>query len=248
MNKVVIKKLLLIIILIYVGYIDAIFQPMVLDKYEHYNRSAYNLNSSFDNTLLKPTAVGYVKYIPSFIRKGISNIFNNLHDFTSLFNDIFQLSFRKSMSDLMRISINSTFGLAGLIDISSNLNLAQQNNTFGNTLKYYGWESSQYFVIPFLGSSTIRDAIGLVPDLILNPTWWIIPYKYVYISFGLFGLNLINKRSEYLKYDDVLDASLDPYLTIRNTYLNSIGEGMMMKKNVSDEVSIDDILAEDKHN
>ena len=241
------KVILLIITVININYIHAIYQPLVIDEYEHYNRSAYNLNNSFDNVILKPTAIGYTKYIPSFIQKGISNFFNNLSGFTSLFNDIFQLDIKKSISDLMRVSINSTIGLIGLIDISSNLNLSSENNTFGNTLKHYGWKSSKYFVIPFLGPSTVRDAVGMIPDSVLNLTWWLIPYNFLYVSFGLFGLNVVNKRSEYLKYDDVLVASLDPYITIRNTYLGSIGEKIQMKKKVEDDFSIDNILNDNKH-
>ena len=126
------------------------------------------------------------------------------------------------MHNIMRISINSTIGILGMIDISSSMGLKQHTNTFGKTMQTYGWTHSSYFVIPGLGPSTVRDSLGMIPDALFNPTWWI--FSDPYISVGLFAVDAIDKRSKYLDYDQILYTSIDPYTTMRDAYLQSSGE------------------------
>lgn len=210
------------------------------DPLENYNRNAYRMNSTIDKNIIRPTTVGYVDYVPSPIRSALQNFFNNLRDFVSLGNDILQLDGMNTMHNFMRISINSTFGLLGIIDISSNMGLEETKNTFGRTLKVYGWESSSYYVIPLLGPSTVRDTVGMIPDTLFNPTWYLIPSAY--ISIGLFAINAIDTRAKYLEYDQLLNSTMDPYVTMRDTYMQSIGEPIPVS-HVND-VNIDDLLDE----
>ncbi len=209
------------------------------DRFENYNRNAYRMNDKLDKAFIRKTTVGYVTYVPAPIRNMLQNFFNNLRDFVSLGNDILQLKGMNAMSDFMRISINSTFGIVGIIDISSHMGLTRKVNTFGNTLKVYGWESSSYYVIPFLGPSTVRDTIGMVPDVLFNPTWWLISNPY--ISVGLYAINSIDTRAQYLGYDDLLNNTIDPYATMRDTYMQSIGEPIQNESS-SNDVSIDSLL------
>ena len=221
-------------------------QALVQDRFENYNRNAYRMNDTIDRNVVRPTTVFYVTYIPSPIRGAIQNFFNNLRDFVTLGNDILQLDGISSMHNVMRIAINSTFGILGIIDISSSLGLMQHTNTFGNTLKVYGWKNSSYFVIPLLGPSTVRDTIGMIPDTLFNPTWWIIPSQYDYVSVGLFVVNGIDQRSKYLDYDQLLYTSIDPYSTMRDTYLQGKGEAILQSGNGnSNDVSIDTLLNDD---
>ena len=110
-------------------------------------------------------------------------------------------------------------------------------------MKVYGWKNSSYFVIPLLGPSTVRDTIGLIPDTIFNPTWWIIPGQYDYVSVGLFAVNGIDQRAKYLDYDQLLDTSIDPYATLRDTYLQANGESIPQNlAGESNNVSIDNLI------
>lgn len=221
-------------------------QSLSPDRFENYNRNAFRMNDTLDRNVVRPTTVAYVTYVPSPIRNVIQNFFNNLRDFVTLGNDILQLDGISSMHNIMRIAINSTFGLLGMIDISSSLGLMQHTNSFGNTMKVYGWKNSSYFVIPILGPSTVRDAIGMIPDTLFNPTWWIIPQQYDYVSVGLFVINGIDKRSKYLDYDQLLYTSIDPYVTLRDTYLQGIGESVPQSaSNSENNVSIDSLLTDD---
>ena len=213
-----------------------------IDPYQNYNRNAYRMNDKLDKIIVRPVAVWYIDYVPYPVRNTIANFYNNLRDFVTLGNDILQFQGQSSMKNLMRISINSIFGIAGLIDISTSLGLPQNKNSFGNTLKFYGWKHSNYFVIPILGPSTVRDAIGMIPDTAFNPTWYI-DYPY-YISIGLFAVNGINTRTQFLAFDQILNTSVDPYITIRDVYLANIGESVPLTTNQNEE-SIDTILEED---
>ena len=224
----------------------AIYESSTLinDRFENYNRNAYRMNNTLDKNFVRPTAVFYVTYIPKPVRSAIQNFFNNLRDFVTLSNDILQLEGTSTIHSIMRIVVNSTIGIVGLIDVSTYLGIPQEKNSFGKTFKAYGWKNSSYIVLPLLGPSTVRDAIGLIPDTALNPTWWIIPSQYDYISVGLFTVNSIDARSQYLDYDDVLNTSLDPYETVRDFYLKGINESIAETES-SNDVDIDSLLNND---
>ena len=181
---------------------ESVAKTKSLDRFENYNRNAYRMNDKLDKAIIRPAAVGYITYVPLPVRTVFYNFFNNLRDFVTLGNDILQLNGQSTMKNIMRISINSTFGLAGILDISTSLGLAQNKNSFGNTMRVYGWTNSSYYVIPLLGPSTVRDTIGLIPDTMLNPTWFIIRSNY--ISIGLFAVSAVNNRSQFLGLDQIL--------------------------------------------
>ncbi len=210
------------------------------DPYENYNRNAYRMNATLDKNFVRPVTVWYITYVPNPLRAMINNFYNNLRDFVTLGNDILQFQGRATMETTMRISINSTSGLVGLIDVSSSLGLKDNVNTFGKTLKFYGWKNSSYIVIPLLGPSTVRDALGIIPDSYFNPTWYFVPDQYLYISVGLFAINGIDIRSQYLGIDQVLETSIDPYVSTRDAYLEAIDEKPPEMTN--NNLSIDDIL------
>jgi phospholipid-binding lipoprotein MlaA len=217
--------------------------PKAIDHFENYNRNAYRMNDKIDKTIIRPTAVAYVTYVPLPLRSVFSNFFNNLRDFVTLGNDILQLNGQSSMKNVMRISINTTFGLGGILDISTSIGLAQNKNSFGNTMRVYGWSNSSYYVIPLLGPSTVRDAIGLIPDTVFNPTWLV--FNDNYISVGLFTLNALNNRAGFLGFDKILETSLDPYITMRDTYLSAIGEATPLGAGAESAPSIDSLLEDD---
>jgi hypothetical protein len=144
----------------------------------------------------------------------------------------------------MRISINSTFGLLGLIDVSSSLGLPQYTNTFGNTMKAWGWQDSNYFLVPFLGPATFRDQLGIIPDVYFNPLFWIIHDPW--ISYSIFAINLIDQRSQYLGQDNLLTQTLDPYATVRDVYLQRKGAYKYPSESQGNESeSVDNLIDEE---
>jgi phospholipid-binding lipoprotein MlaA len=199
-----------------------------------------------DHYVLRPVTVGYT-YIPDPIREALGNFYNNLRDFVSLANDILQLDGIDTMQTTMRIALNSTFGILGLIDVSSSMGLPQYTNTFGNTLKRWGWTNSSYFLVPFLGPATIRDQLGIIPDVYFNPLFYIINDPW--ISWSIFGINLIDQRSKYLGQDELLEQTLDPYATIRDLYLQKNGAYIYATEssgnNNAESENIDNLISEE---
>jgi len=189
------------------------------DPFESYNRTIYAFNERFDRAVAKPVAQAYQDVMPSWADKGISNFFSNLNDVIVLTNDLLQFKLKQAASDTARIAFNTTAGLFGFIDVASHMDLPRHKEDFGQTLGYWGVPSGPYFVLPFLGPSTIRDTAGLDVD-----------YAYVDPVFnnvdqrtprnGLFLVNFIDTRADLLGASRLLEtAALDPYIYTREAYL-----------------------------
>ena len=191
------------------------------DPLEGINRGVYKFNDVTDKVILKPIATGYKAITPTPVRKGVNNFFNNLGSITTVLNDLLQFKFSHAFTDAGRFVINSTFGIAGLIDVASLDNIPQHKEDFGQTLGYWGAGNGAYLVLPILGPSSVRDTTGLVFD-----TFTTDPIQYVHrrgniaASNWLRAAQLVDKRTELLDAKDLVDdASLDPYAFARDAYL-----------------------------
>lgn len=214
-----------------------------IDPYENFNRNSYRMNDTLDKNFVRPATVWYITYIPGAIRSGVQNFFNNLRDFVTLGNDILQLNTFRSMKDTARVCVNSTIGILGLIDVSSHIGLPEHINTFGHTMRFYGWEHSSYYMIPLLGPSTVRDAIGMIPDMVFNPLWFFNYPNSNYVSVGLFMVNGIDQRSKFLDFDQALSTSIDPYATVRDFYLQSTDNVPETNESgINNDIKIDSLL------
>jgi len=197
------------------------------DPLESYNRAAYAFNDGVDTYFLKPVAKGYDAITPDPVQKGIGNFFSNLDDIIVIFNDLLQLKFGQFASDTGRFIVNSTLGLGGLIDWASDMGMPKHNEDFGQTLGYWGVPEGPYFIIPFLGSSTIRDAPSTFVDAAaFDPVWKEFENGYPLerrdpkTSWGLTALKFVDIRASLLSAESILDeAALDEYTFVREAYL-----------------------------
>lgn len=191
------------------------------DPLEGMNRGIYKFNDVADRVLLKPVATAYKTVTPSPIRKGFNNFFNNLGSITTVLNDLLQLKFANAFTDAGRFIINSTFGLAGFIDVASMDNIPNRKEDFGQTLGYWGVGNGAYLVLPFLGPSTLRDTSGLVFDTVTtDPITYTHNIGEIRLHNQLRAAQLIDRRTELLDAKDFVDeASLDPYAFTRDAYL-----------------------------
>lgn len=197
------------------------------DPLESYNRAAYAFNDGFDTYLLKPVAKGYDAITPDPIQKGIGNFFSNLDDVIVMFNDLLQFKLVQFASDTGRFLVNSTLGLGGLIDWATDMGMPKHQEDFGQTLGYWGVPDGPYFVIPFLGPSTIRDAPSLFVDTAaFDPVWQELENGYPLESrdpkesWGLTAAKFIDMRASLLSAESILDeAALDEYTFVREAYL-----------------------------
>lgn len=191
------------------------------DPLEGINRGIYKFNDVTDRALFKPVAKAYKTVAPTPVRKGFNNFFNNLGSITAVLNDLLQLKFANAFTDAGRFIINSTFGLAGFIDLASMDGIPNHKEDFGQTLGHWGVGNGAYLVLPFLGASTVRDTIGLVFDIVTtDPITYTHNIGQVRLHNQLRAAQFINMRTELLDAKDFIDnASLDPYAFYRDAYL-----------------------------
>jgi phospholipid-binding lipoprotein MlaA len=187
------------------------------DPFEPMNRGITKFNDALDAAVLKPAATAYQAVTPPVIRTGVSNFFNNLSDIWSTFNTVAQLKPRESVDNFLRVVVNSTFGLLGVIDVASDMNIERHPEDFGQTLGRWGVPSGPYLVLPVFGPSTLRDAAAFGVE-----THWDIVYniKDVPTRNSLTVLRTLETRANLLRAGNVLDeAALDKYTFLRDVYL-----------------------------
>lgn len=191
------------------------------DPLEGINRGIYKFNDVADRGLIKPVSTAYKTVTPSPIRKGISNFFSNIGTLTTVVNDLLQLKFAHAFTDAGRFVINTTFGLAGFIDVASMDNIEKRNEDFGQTLGHWGVGNGAYLVLPFIGPSTVRDATGLAVDTVTSdPITYTHNIGQIRLHNQLRTAQLIDKRTQLLDATDIVDnASIDPYAFLRDAYL-----------------------------
>jgi phospholipid-binding lipoprotein MlaA len=210
--------------------------PNPRDPWEGYNRSMHAFNESVDHAVLKPVAIAYEAAVPDFARDAVANFFGNINDAGTGLNNLLQGKVEEAVSDMGRVLMNTSFGLGGLIDIASAGGIEKHNEDFGQTLGWWGVPSGPYFIIPFLGPSTLRDA----PARYVDPMFynrWIDP---VGLRYGLAALDVVRVRAALLKGEKVLEeAALDKYSFTRDAWLqrrrNQVYDGSPPKVPDEDE-------------
>jgi phospholipid-binding lipoprotein MlaA len=153
------------------------------------------------------------------LRNGVRNVFSNLDDVTELANNLLQFKVQAAASDLMRIAVNTTFGILGLFDVASEMRLQKHNEDFGQTLGRWGVGSGPYVVLPVLGSSSFRDGLGLVVDSKFDDP--VFQLKDIASRNDALGIQFISRRADLLESSKLMeDAALDKYEFTRDFYLD----------------------------
>ncbi len=187
------------------------------DPFERYNRAMFSFNKTVDDKVLKPVATGYARVIPELIRTAIGNFFGNIGDVWTAVNNYLQGKPREGTSDVARVVLNSTFGIVGLIDVATPVGLAQHDEDFGQTLGVWGVKSGPYLVLPIFGASTVRDGLAKPLDMYADPVNQIDPVR---AENSARALRLVDDRAALLESTHMMeDAALDPYLFVRDAYL-----------------------------
>jgi phospholipid-binding lipoprotein MlaA len=185
------------------------------DPFEPANRAIFKFNDKLDTYIAQPIAKGYQKVTPQPLRQAITNFFSNLGDASNFANNLLQLKITDATEDLMRIAMNTVFGLGGLIDFATAAGLPKHHQDFGLTMGHYGVPAGPYLVLPLFGPSSVRDGIGLAADVKLN----VINYFEPAVRNPLYIAQFISARSDLLGATDLLKAAaLDPYSFVRDAY------------------------------
>lgn len=187
------------------------------DPMERFNRSMYRVNDSLDRSIARPMAKAYVKVTPAPVRSGIGNFFRNLNSPTVMVNSLLQAKPRPFFTETLRLVVNTTLGIGGLFDPATQMGLPAGDEDFGQTLGRWGVKPGPYMVLPVLGPSTVRDTVGLVGDQFTDPKMYLVDR--FWITAGLTVLSLVDTRAGLLGTDEILARSFDPYVFMRNAYL-----------------------------
>lgn len=188
------------------------------DPWEALNRPIYSVNTAFDRVTLKPLAKGYEKVLPRPVRSGITNFMKNLVTPRSAVNNFLQGKPASGFSELGRFIINSTVGIGGLIDAAAAGGIEAQIEDFGQTAAVWGIPAGPFVMLPFLGPQTLRHAVLTPIDIASSLLYH---YDNSSVRDKLYVLRLIELRARLLTADKLLDDSKDPYVTLRESYLQN---------------------------
>jgi len=213
---------------------DSGSQNSANECFEGFSRAMFKLNHGLDTAIFEPVAKGY-RALPPPIRKGTGNVVDNLRSLLTLSNNLLQLEFGRAGNTAVRFGINTTVGILGIFDPAAKLGFEDQGKEdFGQTLGAWGAESGCYFVLPILGPTTTRDAVGLVGNIFIDPVYQIThnteidngvvgnsnysEHNYYYYR----GTGAVDFRAKNIESFDSLEKnSIDLYASIKSLYLQN---------------------------
>ena len=191
----------------------------VNDPFEHSNRLVFDFNDRLYFDVFKPIARAYSACLPTDVREAIRNGFHNLVFPSRFINFVLQGKGHKAANEVIRFVVNSTMGMAGLLDLAQAcLGLENHESGFGQTLALWGLGSGPFLIIPVLGPSNSRDFFGFAVDTAMDPLVWA-PWDW-YVSFSIETGKYVNRTSLQIgQYEELKKASLDPYIAMRDAYI-----------------------------
>ena len=184
------------------------------DPFEEYNRKVWAFNEFLDDNFAKPAAEIYRSITPDIVETGITNFFRNLNELDNTANQILQGKPILAINDFSRFIINTTFGLAGFLDVGTNLGLERHDEDFGQTLGAWGVGSGPFLMLPLLGPSTPRGLAGRSVSSVLSGTFAIEEND---VRIGLTALDVLETRARYLEVETLIIG--DRYSFIRDSYM-----------------------------
>lgn len=189
----------------------------VADPLESVNRGLFWVNDKLYFYALKPVSVGYKTVMPEPVRKSVNNFFKNLGFPKRVVNNLLQMKWSGAAKELRNFTFNSTAGVLGLFNVAENHYKWQAyDEDFGQTLGYYGAGPWMAVHLPILGPCNLRDSIGLVPDMFLNPVYYIDSWG---VSLSITSGDVVNQTSLRIgMYEEMKASNLDPYRFMQDAY------------------------------
>jgi phospholipid-binding lipoprotein MlaA len=183
---------------------------------EPFNRGVFEVNLALDKVILKPVAFVYKEAVPDPIQNMIRNFLDNLRSPIIFANDMLQGEFNRAGTTLFRFAMNSSFGVLGIADIAGDLGFEHHDEDFGQTMAVWGVDSGAFLMLPILGPSNPRDAVGRLVDFLFDPFTY-----YGSTEFGIarFATRAVDTRAR--RYDTINElerTSLDFYAAVRSLH------------------------------
>jgi len=208
--------------------------------FEGFSRVMFKFNQGLDGAIFEPVAKGY-RSLPIFLRKGTGNVVDNLRSLLTLSNNLLQGDFAKAGNTAGRFAVNTTVGVLGIFDPASALGLEENGKEdFGQTIGVWGSQSGCYFVLPILGPTTLRDSVGLVGNMFLDPVYQITHNNnmaersysehnyWYYRSTGAVDFRAKNIES----FNSLENNSIDIYASVKSLYLQNRNKKILNSKSV----------------
>jgi phospholipid-binding lipoprotein MlaA len=192
------------------------------DPYEPTNRAIFGFNDQLDEHVALPIAKFYRRAVPEFARKGVHNFLANLDLPVTFGNDVLQADFTRGAQTFSRFTVNTVFGVGGLVDVASRLQIPEHSEDFGQTLGVYGVGEGVYLVVPVLGPAPPRDLFGKIVDIFMDPFTFVgLRSKAAYQAGRGFSDELDFRERNIETIDQIKQTSIDYYATVRNLYRQS---------------------------
>ena len=193
------------------------------DPFEPANRAIFGFNQDLDRAFLRPAAEAYRSLLPDEVRSGVRNFLNNLASPIIFANDLLQFDLGRAGTTLVRFVLNSTIGIAGLMDPAADMGHERHDEDLGQTLAVWGFGEGPYLMAPLIGPSNIRDGIGFGVQSYLNPVnLYLDRVGEDWAIYALFGLNAVDNRSRSIEtFDEIERTAIDLYATVRTGYRQS---------------------------
>ena len=217
-----------------------LYSEDINDPFEELNRISFEFNEQVDANFLKPVAETYSKS-PRFIKKGVTNFFDNLEEIDTTVNQLLQGKPVNALNDLTRFVINSTVGLGGIFDVASPLGLPRHEEDFSQTLALWGVPSGPYIMLPLLGPSSVRDVFSRPVSSFLSVTFHMTESD---VNIALKAVDALETRERLLEIESLIYG--DRYDFVKDSYVQYMIYEVSDGENIVDEFvdDIDDFLIE----
>tara|TARA_B110001452_G_scaffold226195_1_gene200493 strand:- start:304 stop:1044 length:741 start_codon:yes stop_codon:yes gene_type:complete len=195
--------------------------------FENTSRAIFKFNMAFDDIILEPVAKGYNK-LPAPIKTGTSNFTSNIGTLLSIPNNILQGNFKQLGHSVGSFVVNTSVGIFGFLNPAEKIGLTPNKEDVGQTLATYGIGSGCYFVLPILGPTTARDAVGLFADSFVDPFAHVTLREHELLGASgnsldyltVRGTSAVDFRADNDKNFESLEKnSLDLYSSFKSVYL-----------------------------
>ena len=211
---------------------------------DRYNRAMFSFNNKVDKFVVRPIAKGYRTVTNKYIRKRVSNFFNNIEEPVSAVNHVLQGEFSSSSNNLGRFVVNSTLGVVGLFDVATSIGLEKDKTGFDETMATWCIPDGPFVVLPIVGPSTPRSALGFAVDGYSSPSYWVAheagdsdAMTAYYIASGVKYVNLMAENLTFL--ESLEKDSLDYYEAVKSAYMQNRSKYIKCNTSVGDTFDYD---------
>lgn len=212
----------LIAMVLLAGCASAPVPQGINDPHEAANRKVHAFNRGLDRAIVRPAAKAYGSVVPDPLRQAVGNVAETLDLPGDIVNNLLQANVEDAARNSLRLALNLTAGIGGLLDVSGAIGLAGEPTDFGETLHVWGVGEGAYRESPFSGPSTTRDSAGGIVDLVLNPVRLALPEREAIAATAVQALSLLGDRDRFAEtVDSVLYDSADSYAQARLLYLQN---------------------------